>query len=208
MNIPVITVCSNIDHIERLTKSLQKQGWLYFVLEKEWKGFGTKIIETYTFLQEHPEIEQFIFCDAYDVVALGTEKEFIDKLPECNMLLSTERGLWPPTMEIFRKRYTEYPHRFNFPNSGLYYAKSDFFKIIFEANQPEYYSDDQEYMHGQYLSGIPIQLDPEQNLFHSHSFLSEGECGYENGRLQINGNQPIFAHSNGRHVDPELEKLL
>lgn len=200
----VITVTTNIDEARPLLNSLEKHGWATeCLLVPEWKGFGTKLLTTYDFLKSHTEITEFIFCDAFDVVALGGPDEFrrLLKTNNPNVICSAERGLWPPTMEIYRPLYTKYPHRFDYANSGCYYAKSETFISMIEADKPEYDTDDQKWFNLQFI-GVPrywgIVLDNDQRIFNSYSFIDEGEYGYENGRLQINGNQPLFVHGNGR----------
>ena len=69
--------------------------------------------------------------------------------------------------------------------------------------------DDQYFFTGLYLSyTFPMVLDFGQLLFNSHSFIREGEYGYENGRVQILGNQSVFSHKNGKTVDPKLDELV
>jgi hypothetical protein len=51
-------------------------------------------------------------------------------------------------------------------------------------------------------------LDREQKLFNSHSFIRDGEYGYENGRIQVNGHEACFVHKNGRTIDEKLDHLV
>lgn len=209
----VITVTDHPEHAQTLLRSLEKHGWEYAVLETEWRGFGTKLIAVYEYLKTHPEVTEFIFCDAFDVVVLGGDTEFKDKLWGGDiMVVSCEKGLWPPSVKPFRNDYADFEHGFNFPNSGLYYAKSHVFIELFEYYPPFYEIDDQFWMNVCFLLQPKlfgnIRLDYAQSLFNSHSFIGEGEYGYENNRVQINGEAPLWIHFNGKTVDEKFNELI
>lgn len=205
----VITVTNNLEATQPLINSLEKNGWDYYAIRCEWKGFGTKLIETYRYLKLSPEIDEFVFCDAFDVIVLGTPEEFKSKLPKIDIVCSAERGCWPDgTLEKYYPKV--FKHRFNYLNSGCYYAKSEAFINLMEGNMPQYETDDQLWFTHQFLfnENSGIMLDNKQSIFNSHSFIDEGEYGYENNRIQILGNQPIFIHSNGRTIDEKLNEMI
>lgn len=206
--IKVITVCSHTEHVQPLIKSLEKHGWDYELIHCEWKGFGTKLIETYNYLKSHPEVDEFIFVDAFDAIAMGSQDEFKNKIGDVPMLTSAEKGLWPPVLIPFKKLYHQWEHGFNYPNSGLYYAKSLYFIWLFETYPPFYEIDDQYWLNMCFNLEHNLHTDYDQEVFNSHSFISEGEYTYNNGRIQILGNEPIFIHSNGKTVDEKLIELL
>lgn len=208
----VITVTTDLEATKPLINSLEKNGWQWHAIETTWRGFGTKIIETYNYLKEHPEVDEFIFCDAFDVLVLGGPQEFKEKLGAYNLLMicSAERGCWPVPSLNSQYKFKE-EGGFNYLNSGLYYAPSEVFIKLFEQTPPDFESDDQLYLTEQYLFHAdkhPIVLDQKQVFFNSHSFIAEGDYTYENNRVQILGNQPLFIHSNGRTIDPKLDELL
>lgn len=205
----VITVTNNLERTQPLINSLNKNGWGYHFIECEWRGFGTKLIEVYRYVKSNPEVDEFIFCDAFDVIVLATPEEFKSKLPKSDIVCSAERGIWPdPALEKYYPRV--FKHRFNYLNSGSYYAKSEAFIKIMEGDMPQYETDDQLWFTHQFLfnENSGIVLDNKQSIFNSHSFIDEGEYGYENGRIQILGNQPCFIHSNGRTIDEKLNEMI
>jgi hypothetical protein len=208
----VITVSNQPDMAMPLINSLEKFKWHTELLITEWKGFGTKLITVYEFLKAHPEVDRFIFCDAHDVLVLGSPEEFESKLEEPRrMLVSAERGLWPGNMEPYRKYYEPVlDHGYNFVNSGLYYSPSDVFIEMMERDMPKYESDDQEWLGMNFLfnDSQVINMDRDQRLFNSHSFIHEGEYGYENNRVQVNGEQPLFIHFNGNTFDERFNQLI
>jgi len=210
MNIKLITVTSHPELAENLIKSATKHGWDLEVIKVDWKGFGTKLIATYEYLKAHPEVEQFVFADAFDVVVLGTPQEFEEKIPNINKIwLSTEKGLWPPILEPYRKLYVSPFTDFKFVNSGCYYSPSKRFIDLFDTFEPKQETDDQFWFNLAYLFSTygkhqyfnSIGIDENQMLFNSHSHMAEGEYGYENNRVQILGNEPIFIHFNGKTID-------
>lgn len=209
--IEVITVTNNIGDTMPLVESLLKHNWRHSIIETEWKGFGTKLIKTYEYLKLHPEIEAFVFCDAFDVVCLGGEDEFKGKVGKRDMLVSAERGCWPvPDLE---KLYAnKFEHGFNFVNSGLYYAKSQFFIELFESSPPSYETDDQLWLSERYLDeAFMIGIDNECEAFQSYSFIRDGDYQYTlDNRLYNNWNKsfPIFVHGNGRTNMDKVRNLL
>lgn len=205
----VITVTNNITATEQLKKSLEKHNWDYHIIDTPFRGFGTKLIETHRYLKHHTEVKEFIFCDAFDVIALGTPAEFLYNLPKGEIVCSAEKGIWP---QSDLEKYYPLPrqeHGFNYLNSGLYYAKSKAFIELFESSIPEYATDDQLWFTNEFLfnelSGIVLETG--QRVFNSHSFISDGEYEYANGRIKINGNYPIFIHFNGSGPNKPIEIL-
>lgn len=208
----VITVTNDIQRAQRLIGSLAKHGWGANVICTDWRGFGTKLIETYNFLNGNPEVDRFIFCDAHDVLVLGTPEEFESKLEDHGkMLVSGERGLWPGNMEQYRKYYEPITKAgYDFVNSGLYYSPADVFIKMMERDMPKYESDDQEWLGMNFLfnDSHVINMDRGQKIFNSHSFIREGEYDYENNRVQVNGNEPIFIHFNAVTVDEKFNEQI
>jgi hypothetical protein len=199
-----------------LTNSAVKNGWSLLKIKCEWRGFSTKLIETYNHLKNNPEITEFVFCDAYDVIVFGSPQEFKDKIfANEAFLLSAERGLWPPSMIPFRCEYANNDSRFNYINSGLYYAQSKYFIEMFEKYPPFWEIDDQLWLNMVFLldtkdemSNSNFRVDYNQKVFNSHSFIDEGEYTYNNNRVQIMGNEPCFLHKNGNTIDEKLNKML
>lgn len=210
----VITVCHDATHAKPLLDSLKRHQWSWTCIQTEWKGFGTKLIKTYEYLKANPEVDSFVFVDAFDVICLGSEGEFRDKLeanyPDADMVVSAERGLWPGILEPKRDLYTKHAHGFDYANSGCYYSTVEMFFLFIEVIRPKFEDDDQLLLNEFYLHqvGPKVYLDNSQSIFNSHSFIYEGEYGYENNRIQINGNEPLFIHKNGRSVDPKLDEML
>ena len=212
----IITVTNNPNHpgVQRLTKSAEKFGWDLYIVDAEWKGFGTKLIETYSFLINNPQIESFVFVDAHDVVVLSSSKFFDSVLSWCDfenkMLVSCEKACWPDSS--LADKYGEYWSEWKYVNSGLYYAPRDVFIKVFESSPPEYHNDDQLWLTNMYLnqSGDDIKTDSHCMLFQSYSHISEDDFGYENNRLQNlkTLTQPIFVHGNGRTDMTLIDQLL
>ncbi len=212
--IKVITVANDLKKANGLLKTLQIGCFEFVAIESEWRGFGSKIIETVKYLKEHPEIDDFIFADAYDVVCFGNKSEFELKLDSVkgtnHAIFSTEKNCWPDANFAFK-----YQQRFGrnlYLNSGLFWAESDFFIRMVEENMPPYNIDDQFYYTTQLLYDRKgyITLDFEQTLFQSYSFIAENEYDYSGSRPKnnITGNFPILFHGNGRTDMTELYKML
>jgi hypothetical protein len=184
------------------------------VIDAQWKGFGTKLIETYNFLINNPQIERFVFVDAHDVVVLSNPKNFNNVLNYCQfeskMLVSCEKACWPDSS--LADKYSEYWSEWKYVNSGTYYAPSDIFIKVFESSPPEYHEDDQLWLTNRFLnqSGEDIKTDTNCMLFQSYSHIADDDFGYENNRLQNlkTLTQPIFIHGNGRTDMTLIDQLL
>lgn len=209
-NIKLLTVTNAPEHSEVLRRSALHHNWDYHCIEVEWLGFGTKLIGVYNYLKEHPEVERFVFADALDVVAQRSPEEFEYKKGDREIILSCEKGLWPPILIPFRSCYPQFEHGFNYINSGLYYMTSAKFIELFELFTPFYETDDQYWMNMVWLIHLKGYKYPdfEQELFNSHSFIANFEYTYNNGRIQIMGNDPVFIHSNGKTKDEKLDELV
>lgn len=191
----VITVASDPIRTQKLVDSLEKFGHDYHVIYTEWKGFGTKILAVRDYILKHPEIQRFIFCDAYDVVCLAMG----GTLPLDSIVFSAEKNCWPvPDLSI---DYPETTTPYKYLNSGLYYAPRDEFLALFDWETPEYTTDDQLWATRQFLynPNSNIKIDSYCINFQSYSFIEEGEFSYENNRLLNNktNNKPFWAHGNG-----------
>ncbi len=212
----IITVTNNPNHpgVERLTKSAEKFGWELYVIDAQWKGFGTKLIETYNFLINNPQIESFVFVDAHDVVVLSDPKHFNNILNYCQLeskiIVSCEKACWPDSS--LADKYSEYWSEWKYVNSGLYYAPSDIFIKVFESSPPEYHEDDQLWLTNMFLnqSGEDIKTDSHCMLFQSYSHIADDDFAYRDGLL-INlktNTAPIFIHGNGRTDMTLIDQLL
>lgn len=210
----LLTVATDTERegLDNLIYSAQRLGWeLDVMLVPQWKGFGTKPISVYEYLKKNKDVDRFIFVDAYDVLALGTPKEFEEKLtnPE-KMLLSVEVGCWPDTS--LAGEYPQTKHKWKYINSGAYYSPSRLFVETFEANVPEYASDDQLWLSLSFLHGIRDKyvLDYNCDIFQSYSFIEDDDFSYENKRVQNlkTNTQPIFIHSNGRTEHQRVIDLI
>lgn len=199
----LLTVATDInrDGLDHLIHSSQKQGWdIEILMTEQWLGFGTKLISVYDYLLKNKDVKEFIFVDAYDVIALGTPKEFEEKIQDrSKMLISVEKGCWPQS--DLADQYPKVDTDWKYINSGAYYSPSKLFIEMFDGNPPIYTDDDQLYLSLEWLNNPSIGLlDYDCKIFQSYSFIGEGEFGYNNGRLQNlkTGSQPIFIHGNGK----------
>jgi hypothetical protein len=193
-----------------LIASSDKFGWNLEVIVAEWGGFGTKLIETYNYLKKNPHITEFIFVDAYDVVALSSPQEAIEKIKDrTKMLISVEKNCWPNSS--LASKYPKTDSEWKYINSGSYYSPSKLFIDMIEANTPLYIDDDQLWMTNRFLNNPDDKvLDYDCEVFQAYSFISDDDFGYENKRLQNlkTKSQPVLIHSNGKTDDTKVLDLL
>jgi hypothetical protein len=193
-----------------LIASADKFGWNLEVIVTEWKGFGTKLIETYNHLQKNPHITEFIFVDAYDVIALSSPQEVLEKIKDrTKMLISVEKNCWPKSE--LASQYPKTDSEWKYINSGSYYSPSKLFIDMIESYPPLYIDDDQLYLTNEFLNNPDDKvLDYDCEVFQAYSFIADDDFGYENKRLQNlkTKSQPVIIHFNGRTDSTKILDLL
>ena len=208
----LLTVATDIanNKLFDLIASADKFGWNLEVIVTEWKGFGTKLIETYNHLQKNPHITEFIFVDAYDVIALSSPQEVLEKIKDrTKMLISVEKNCWPKS-ELASK-YPKTDSEWKYINSGSYYSPSKLFIDMIESYPPLYIDDDQLYLTNEFLNNPDDKvLDYDCEVFQAYSFIADDDFGYENKRLQNlkTKSQPVLIHFNGRTDNTKILDLL
>ena len=205
----LVTVASHLDvkGLENLISSAQKFGWDIEVILSEWKGFGTKLIEVANYFDNNPDVKELIFVDAYDVIALSTPQEVIEKIKDrTKMLVSVEKGCWPDSSLAIH--YPEVDTDWKYINSGTYYAPRGAFMDMIEKNPPLYSSDDQLWLTIEFLhEPSKFVLDYGCEVFQCYSFIAEDDFEYKDGRvhnLKTNSKGVLF-HGNGR---TDMSKVL
>lgn len=200
----LITVASDVTQTERLQRSAEKHGYDLRILLVDWKGFGTKLLAVRQYLQSQPDITEFVFCDAYDVICMKPWEEMPERI---NLCLSAERGCWPDAH--LREQYVVHDSEtgYDFVNSGLYYAKSEYF--IGLTGDVQAADDDQRFMTSVYLAG-KAALNFACDYFQSYSFIREGEYTYDEEQPfnNVTGTTACLWHSNGKTDTTLLEKYV
>lgn len=208
----LITVASHLEEqgLDNLVMSAQKFGWDIEVIHVPWRGFGTKLIETYNYFKQNPDVKELIFVDAYDVLILSTPQEVEEKIQDrSKMLVSTEKACWPQS--DLASEYPETKHEWKYANSGTYYAPREVFMDLFENHPPQYESDDQLWLSLMFLGNRgKINLDYNCEVFQCYSFIAEDDFSYENNRVHNlkTVTEPIFIHSNGRTDNSKAIELI
>jgi hypothetical protein len=209
----LLTVATDLNRegLEHLIYSSQKQGWdIELIVADQWKGFGTKLIETYNYLKENPNITEFIFVDAYDVIALGSHKEFEGKIQDrSKMLIGVEKACYPQS--DLADQYPKVDTDWKYINSGAYFSPSKLFIDMIDANPPLYSDDDQLWLTNEFLNNPTNKvLDYKCDVFQCYSFIAEDDFSYNNGRVQNlkTGTEPIYLHGNGKTDMTKVIELL
>jgi len=217
MKVKLLTVCTDPSNeaLQILKYSLEKYVWDYEVLvAPEWKGFGTKLLTIYDYLQTS-DIDAFFFCDAYDCAVLGDMDEALYNIQLHygfdKMVFGAERGCWPEG--AYECHYEpKLDHGFNYLNSGVYYSPKDKFLSLMNRNTPQYSDDDQLYFTKEYLFGDKenIVLDQNCEVFQCYSFIDDGDYLYHNYRLENMKTEslPVIVHGNGRADLSPIYKMI
>lgn len=209
----LLTVATDInrDGLDHLIHSSQKQGWdIEILMTEQWLGFGTKLISVYDYLLKNKDVKEFIFVDAYDVIALGTPKEFEEKIQDrSKMLIGVEKGCWPQS--DLADQYPKVDTDWKYINSGAYYSPSKLFIEMFDGNTPQYIDDDQLWLTNEFLNNPTNKvLDYGCDIFQSYSFIADDDFEYDYQRVHNlkTYSTPIFLHGNGKTNMDKIIELL
>lgn len=199
MNLKIITTLTdtNAPGWHKLEESLIRNGWDYQAIIHNWTGYGSKIIQTYNYLKNNPQIDYFIYLDAYDTYALGTPDEFKKRLQDQYIVISSEKNCWPDRNIV--GMFDKVNHFWKYPNSGQIYGKREAYIEVVESNMPNESDDDQRYWTKRHLENKKIKQD-YCDLFQSIAFEIEGDFEYNFCRLynRFTHSFPIFIHGNGK----------
>jgi hypothetical protein len=198
--IKLITTASDIAKTEMLQNSLKKYGWDYEILVHRWEGFGDKILKTYQYLKNNPDIEYFFFTDAYDSMVVDTMENTLNKIEdkEC-ILLSAELGCWPDINK--ENSYPKQDSKWRFVNSGGYFANVEIFKTLVENNKVFIETDDQRYFTDLFLSNpSQVKLDYNCQVFQSIAFCPDDNFQIIDDYIcnTVTKTKPTLIHGNGR----------
>jgi hypothetical protein len=181
----------------KLEASLKRHGWEYHPIIREWKGFGTKIIGLYEYLQS-TEINNFVYLDAYDNHCIGGPTELDYKPKLYPLILSTEKGCYPDTHNM--GKFPTVDHDWKYINSGQIYGTKEAFMKVYQSNPPKLEDDDQRWYTERFFAMRgTIGLD-YCNIFQSIAFEVEGDFEIRYNRVynKITHTFPMFLHGNGK----------
>lgn len=226
LKIKYITVLSdeNAEGYKRLKKSLDYFKWEFQPIKAEWRGFGTKIIESYKYIKEYcMDYDLVVFGDAYDTVVLAEPEKIINRWEGFNlitketfgMILSAEKAAWPHSQVSYYYDKVE-GTPFQYVNSGTWIANPRFFVNMLEKfGLPSYEEDDQAYFTKLYLRkgekyGVILDNFAEIFLCTAHS-NERSFTNLEKGLVRSNETKmvPSIIHFNGRtHSEPQVKHIV
>lgn len=197
MNVKLITTASNYEKTARLRESLDKQGWPYHIIVHDWKGYGSKIIETYNHLKTS-DVTHFFYADSYDSYVLSTMDEALNKLHGEDMIWSSEKACYPHPDKA--ARYPETYSTWKYLNGGGWFCSKEQFMRMVESNMPSYADVDQVYFTDYLLNTGKITLDYDCKVFQTIAFTDiDAEFEIERGRIYNKQTKqwPVIIHGNG-----------
>jgi hypothetical protein len=208
MHIEFLTTASDRSKCDMLEKSLIKHGWPYHLIIHEWKGFGSKIIETYNHLKTFPHITHFFYSDSYDSIVLGTLEEALSKIKDKEVILySAERACYPhPELA---SQYPPHNSPWKFLNGGGWFASAKLFCEMYESCTPTFDRSDQEWATSNLLAG-KIILDYNCDVFQTIGFCPESDFENIDGRIlnTVHNTKPLFIHGNGHTPMDKYYELI
>lgn len=212
MKLKIITLTNQLNHpgFLKLKASLDHFGYDWHCIETEWKGFGTKIIETAKYLETiRNEYSHFIFVDAHDSFAIINKRLLDLQVPETYGLISAEKACYPDSNLTINYSCTS--SEWKYVNSGNYFMPIWMFLEITKLFPIEYTDDDQRWLTRVYLSHrYALHLDYDCNIFQSMAFEADDDFTYKDSYIVNNKTQgiPAFLHFNGKTQNDKAYQIL
>lgn len=214
MKVKFITTTSDTEHPghKELIRSLRYHGYDAVVIEHPWRGFGDKVLQTYAYLKAHPDVEHFIYSDAWDTFAFAPLEEVISKVKDWDCILfSAEKACYPHGDKADLYPACDTPWKYL--NGGNWLGSSKRFIDMVERQMPDVTVNDQVYFTDMFLfhnEDKYIRLNYECDIFQTIGFEHAGDFSYEVGRMTntVTGEKPVFAHGNGRTPMDHIYALL
>lgn len=209
----IITVSSNTDnpgHLQ-LKRSLDHFGYDYHVIIHPFE-FGRQMKVIYEWCKAN--WGWFLYTDAWDTFALGK----MPQLPECQMLISTEKACYPHPE--WAARYPANDSPWKYVNGGGFVTTCEYFVKIYEDGSHQTESNDQAWLAEQFLKRQDeIKLDYECRVFQTIAFEAEDDFEYLTniapknkweGMLfnKVTHSFPVFIHGNGHTDMKHIYRLL
>ncbi len=221
MKVKLITTVSDVNHpgYQMLVKSLEKFEWDWEVCGTEYQAFGSKMVNAYEYAKQTDCTHLFI-VDAYDVVALSSMQEALDKIPDKDIILfNAEKNAWP--YEQWALLYPECRSSFKYLNGGMAFVNVEMFIQMFEENPIRHSDNDQVELAKTFLTKgdrYNFKLDTDCVVFQTLCGTNDSDFWFEvitdetiKGKRIINRETwtlPIFWHGNGRHpMDKIYEQI-
>jgi len=218
--IKVVTTASDPNHpgLKQFERSLKFFNVPYHIIIHEWKGFGSKMIETYNYLKRNPDkLTHFVYADTYDSFVLGSMYDICDQIKDWDAILFQAEKACYPKPEL-QPKYPTHSSQWKYLNGGGWVAPVDDFLRMVENDFPALDVNDQAWSTDQFLkyhdTGA-IKLDYKCSIFQSIAFEHETDFTYlwqndKYGNL-INletKSFPIIFHGNGHTPMEKIYALL
>lgn len=209
MKVKLITTISDQSHPgwKTLERSLIKFGWDYDVMQSDYHGFGTKMVNAYNYAKTTDCTHLFI-VDAYDVVVLGTMSEALEKLGNKDMVWNAEKAAWP--YEQWGMLYPEVDSEWKYLNGGACFVEVKKFIQMLDDYPIMPTDNDQVVLAATYIvdrNSYGMSLDTACKAFQSYAHIADDDYAYRDGRLWNIKNEtcPVIIHGNG-HTD--MSKII
>lgn len=197
----------------QLMRSLNHHGWGSHVIEHPWRGFGDKIIQTYNFLVAHPEIDKFVYSDAWDSFCLATPAEVLRKMKGYwnNVIFSAECACYPHAH--LAEQYPNVKTPWKYLNGGSWICTNENFRKMVDRCATTVDENDQVYSTNLFLNhnqdGL-IKLDYSCALFQTTAFEAPEYFTLGKGRIlnNLTNQKPCFAHGNGHTPMEKIYQLI
>lgn len=221
MKVKLIATASDSNHpgLINFERSLKKFEWDYEILMTDYQAFGTKMVNAYNYAKQTDCTHLFI-TDSYDVIALGTMQEALDKIENKDVILfNAERNAWP--YEQWGMLYPECDSSFKYLNGGMAFVEVQRFIKMFEENPITVHDNDQVVLAKIFLTRgykYDMILDTDCKVFQTllgvnwneFEFFRRTYGTFHEYFIKNQGTNkfPVLFHGNGRCPMDKIIELL
>ena len=219
MKVKVVATATNKNHAgyQKFIYSLDKFGWEYDILDKNYVAYGSKMKNAYEYAKKtelYQDVTHLFILDAYDIVVLGTMEEALTLLDTTEgITFNAEKACWPHSE--WEKEYPIVNSDWKYLNGGACFVKVDDFINLYEKRPIRDEENDQEVLGRIYLDKreeLKMHLDTKCRVFQSVAFEHEGDFEYNYDIKRIlnlkNKTTPVIIHGNGKTDMSKVYKLL
>lgn len=200
----LLTLTTDLNHpgFIQFQKFYKHFGYDYEVLNPAVSGFGEQMPFIIRWCRDNPN-QWFLYCDAWDTIALATMQEITDKLPQCvEFYGGAEYGCWPDANLINKFPNLDKPYKYLC--GGTWYTNTNLIIEIADRFPNHEKHNDQHWLQLCYLKlyneGRNVQLDHYGNIFQSIMLDNPDVFKIEDNRVinTLYNTKPVIIHGNGK----------
>ena len=171
-------------------------------------GAHAQVFQLFTLMKQQQLADYVLVADCRDVLIVAGEEEIIRKFHSFRspLVMSTERGCWPPDPDIAQFFYGKDKHGYDYINAGVYIGEwnyvarcLEFLLAKYRGTHPGADNSQGWWMYAKMRGELLFDLDSSCQIFQSMSGGCDGHIAVENLQVRntVTNTLPCVIHFNG-----------